>query len=209
MVAAALVTAALARPELLVVTEARGFVHASIPAARRSIAHLGYRTRMLSGADQLTAARLRGAAAVVFLNTSGDLRLDASGRRRLLGWIRAGGAFVGAHAAADTWPAWGAFHDMLGADFRGHGPPAVRRVRIVDPRFTTQRSFSIREEFYAFRGRTPLHVIARRPDGGALVWTRRYGRGRVFYDALGHFAATWRDARQRRLMADGLRWAVG
>ena len=51
-------------------------------------------------------------------------------------------------------------------------------------------------------------MIARRPDGGALVWTRRYGRGRVFYDALGHFGATWRDARQRRLMADGLRWAT-
>jgi type 1 glutamine amidotransferase len=84
----------------------------------------------------------------------------------------------------------------------------VRRVRIVDPAFTAQRSFSIREEFYAFRGRTTRHVIARRPDGGALAWTRRYGRGRVFYNALGHFGATWRDTRQRRLMADGLRWAT-
>ncbi len=194
--------------ELLVVTEARGFVHGSIPAARRSVAGLGYRTRLLAGADQLTAARLAGAKAVVFLNTSGELRLDGAGRRRLLGWVRDGGAFVGAHAAADTWPAWSGFHDMLGADFRGHGPPGVHRVRIVDRRFTTQRSFSIREEFYAFRGRTARHVIARRPDGGALAWTRRYGRGRVFYDALGHFAATWRDPRQRRLMADGLRWAV-
>lgn len=203
MIAAAPVSA-----ELLVVSEARGFVHASIPAARRSVANLGYRTRFVSGADQLTAARLAGAKAVVFLNTSGELRLDGAGRRRLLGWVREGGAFVGAHAAADTWSSWGAFHDMLGADFRGHGPPAARRVRIVDPRFTTQRTFSIREEFYAFRGRTARHVVARRPDGGALAWTRRYGRGRVFYDALGHFDATWRDARQRRLMADGLRWAT-
>jgi uncharacterized protein len=203
MVAAAAVTA-----QLLLVTEARGFVHHSIPAAVRSVEHLGYRTRLLSGADQLTAARLRGARAVVFLNTSGDLHLDTAGRRRLLGWIRDGGAFVGAHAAADTWPAWRGFHDMLGADFLGHGPPAVRRVRIVDARATSQRSFSIREEFYKFRGRPGRRVIARRPDGGALVWTRRYGRGRVFYDALGHFAATWRDPRQRRLMADGLRWAT-
>ena len=201
MIAAAAVTA-----ELLLVSEARGFVHASIPAAVRSVEHLGYRTRVLHDADELTAARLAGARAVVFLNTSGEL--GAAPRRRLLAWVRDGGAFVGAHAAADTWPSSRAFDDMLGADFTGHGPPAVRRVSIVDRRFTTQRSFAIREEFYAFRGRTRRHVIARRPDGGALVWTRRYGHGRVFYDALGHFGATWRDGRQRRLMADGLRWAT-
>ncbi len=201
MIAAAAVTA-----ELLLVAEARGFVHASIPAAVRSVEHLGYRTRVLRDADELTAARLAGAKAVVFLNTSGEL--GAAPRRRLLAWVRDGGAFVGAHAAADTWPSSRAFDDMLGADFVGHGPPAVRRVSIVDRRFTTQRSFAIREEFYAFRGRTRRHVVARRPDGGALVWTRRYGRGRVFYDALGHFEATWRDGRQRRLMADGLRWAT-
>lgn len=201
MIAAAAVSA-----ELLLVTEARGFVHDSIPAAVRSVQHLGYRTRVLRDADELTPARLAGAKAVVFLNTSGEL--GAAPRRRLLAWVHDGGAFVGAHAAADTWPSSRAFDDMLGADFVGHGPPSVRRVRIVDPAFTTQRSFSIREEFYAFRGRTARHVIARRPDGGALAWTRRYGRGRVFYDALGHFGATWRDARQRRLMADGLRWAT-
>jgi type 1 glutamine amidotransferase len=41
------------------------------------------------------------------------------------------------------------------------------------------------------------------------VWWRRYGRGRVFYDALGHFSATWSEGHQRRLVADGLRWAIG
>ena len=147
MIAAAAVSA-----ELLLVTEARGFVHASIPAAVRSVEHLGYRTRVLRDADELTAARLAGAQAVVFLNTSGEL--GAAPRRRLLAWVRGGGAFVGAHAAADTWPSSRAFDAMLGADFVGHGPPAVRRVRIVDPAFTTQRSFAIHEEFYAFRGRT-------------------------------------------------------
>jgi type 1 glutamine amidotransferase len=214
MIAAVLAAAALAapQPQLLVVTETRGFVHDSIPAAKAMVASLGYRTRLLNGARELTAARLRGAGAVVFLNTSGELRLDAAGRRRLLAYVRDGGAFVGAHAAADTFSGWPAFHRMLGADFLGHAPAnpsQPTRVDVVDRAFTSARSFAIGDEFYRFRGRAKRHVVMREHGGGALAWWRRYGRGRVFYDALGHFPATWSESHQRQLMADGIRWAVG
>jgi type 1 glutamine amidotransferase len=40
------------------------------------------------------------------------------------------------------------------------------------------------------------------------VWVRTPGRGRVFYDALGHFTATWSDPRQRALVRSGLRWVL-
>src|SRR3954466_15580945 len=109
MIAAVVAAAALAapQPQLLVVTETRGFVHDSIPAAKAMVGSLGYRTRFLRGARELTAAARRGAGGaggarpgggrpVVFLNTSGDLHLDAAGRRRLLTYVRDGGAFVGA-----------------------------------------------------------------------------------------------------------------
>src|SRR5215217_378369 len=190
MIAAVLAAAALAapQPQLLVVTETRGFVHDSIPAAKAMVASLGYRTRFLRGARELTAARLRGAGAVVFLNTSGDLHLDAAGRRRLLAYVRDGGAFVG-HAPARA------------------APPT--RIDVVDHAFTTLRSFAIGDEFYRFRVRAKRHVVVRERGGGPLAWWRRYGRGRVFYDALGHFPATWSEPHQRRLMADGIRWGVG
>jgi len=137
MIAAVLAAAALAapQPQLLVVSETRGFVHDSIPAAKAMVGSLGYRTRFLRGARELTAARLRGAGAVVFLNTSGDLHLDAAGRRRLLAYVRGGGAFVGAHAAADTFPGWPAFHRMLGADF-----PAVAAI---DVGFTSSNTHTV------------------------------------------------------------------
>jgi type 1 glutamine amidotransferase len=214
MIAAVLAAAAMAapQPQLLVVTETRGFVHDSIPAAKAMVASLGYRTRFLAGARELTAARLRGAGAVVFLNTSGELHLDAAGRHRLLAYVRDGGAFVGAHAAADTFPGSAAFHRMLGADFRGHAPATLTppsRVDVTDRAFTTVRSFAIGDEFYRFRARAKRHVVARLHGGGPLAWWRRYGRGRVFYDALGHFTETWSEPHQRQLMADGIRWAVG
>jgi uncharacterized protein len=210
MLAAALAAVALApAPQVLVVTETRGFVHDSIPAAKAMVASLGYRTSFLDGARQLTAARLRAARAVVFLNTSGNLRLGPIGRRRLLGFVRSGGGFVGTHSAADTFDSWPAFKDMLGADFLGHGPPGPGRVDVTDRAFLRVPSFTLTEEFYAFRARTPRHVVLRRHGGGVLAWTRRYGRGRVFYDALGHFAATWSEPHQRALVARGLRWAMG
>jgi uncharacterized protein len=183
-------------------------VHDSIPAAKAMIASLGYRTAFLNGARELTAKRLRHARVVVFLDTSGELRLDGAGKRRLLAYVRDGGGFVGTHSAAATFRDWPRFQTMLGAQFRGHPPPGPGAVEIVDRAFTATRSFAITEEFYAFRRRAPLHVIARLRGGGPLVWWRRYGRGRVFYDALGHFPATWSDPNQRRLVADGLRWAM-
>jgi type 1 glutamine amidotransferase len=208
MIATVLAAAALAQPQLLVVTETRGFVHDSIPAAKAMVASLGYRTTFLRGARELTAARLRKADAVVFLNTSGHLRLDAAGKRRLLAYVRDGGGFVGTHSAADTFDNWPGFQRMLGAEFRGHAPARPGRVDVVDRSFTSTRSFGITDEFYVFRGRSKRHVVARVHNGGPLVWWRRYGRGRVFYDALGHFTATWSEPHQRSLVADGLRWVV-
>jgi type 1 glutamine amidotransferase len=209
MLAAVLAAAALAQPQVLVVTETRGFVHDSIPAAKAMVATLGYRTIFLKGARELTARRLRTADAVVFLNTSGELRLDAAGKRRLLAYVRNGGGFVGTHSAAATFRDWPAFQRLVGAEFLGHPPPGPGRVDVVDRAFTATRSFTIAEEFYAFRARAKRHVIARIHDGAPLIWSRRYGRGRVFYDALGHFIATWSDPHQRGLVADGLRWAIG
>jgi type 1 glutamine amidotransferase len=208
MIAAVLAAAAVAPAQVLVVTETRGFVHDSIPAAKAMVGSLGYRTAFLSGARELTARRLRSARAVVFLNTSGELRLDAAGKRRLLRYVRNGGGLVGTHSAADTFHRWPAFQRMLGAEFRTHPPPGPGAVDVVDRSFTSTRSFAITEEFYAFTQRAPFHVVARLRGGGPLAWWRRYGRGRVFYDALGHFPATWSDPHQRQLVADGLRWAT-
>ena len=51
--------------------------------------------------------------------------------------------------------------------------------------------------------------MVREHGGGPLAWWRRYGRGRVFYDALGDFPATLEQPHQRRLMADGIRCELG
>ncbi|MCS7002739.1 MAG: ThuA domain-containing protein, partial [Dehalococcoidia bacterium] len=42
-----------------------------------------------------------------------------------------------------------------------------------------------------------------------LAWCRGYGRGRVYYNALGHFDDTWLDPRFQRQIVGATRYAAG
>jgi type 1 glutamine amidotransferase len=142
--------------------------------------------------------------------------MGARGLARLLRWIRNGGAFVGLHAASNTFDRSRAYGRMLGAQFRAHPFAGRGTVLVTDRRHAITRrlppSFVVDDEFYVFKTnpRRRAHVLARRRARAdePLVWWRREGRGRVFYSALGHPASAWSDPLHLRLVEDGLRWAV-
>jgi type 1 glutamine amidotransferase len=210
---------------VLVLTQTLGYHHASIPAAiaavRRVAARDGrYRVVFLRTAAALTPTVLKHAAAVVFLLTTGELPLNASDKTALVRFVRSGGGLVGFHSATDTFHYWPAYIAMMGAEFSDHPAPSTRRV-VVEQRDTPgmrtlPSSFTIDDEFYVFKRdpRPHVHVLVRLDTGPhgpdrPLVWCRRFGRGRVFYDALGHFAQTWSDPRQLALVSGGIAWASG
>ena len=210
---------------VLVLTQTLGYHHASIPwavkALRRIAARDGrYRVVFLPGAASLTRTALKRAAAVVFLLTSGELPLSRSGKRALIAYVRHGGGLVGFHSATDTFHHWPGYIALIGGEFSHHPVPSTERLvvedRVAPMTRALPKSFSIHEEFYVFTHdpRPHVHVLVRldtphdRPDR-PLVWCRRTGRGRVFYDALGHFPQTWSDSRQVVLVSRGLAWAAG
>jgi type 1 glutamine amidotransferase len=212
---------------VLLVNEARGFVHDSIPAATAFIRRLGERSPRYDvvylerGAAQLTRRRLRGADAVLFANTSGELPLPA--RSALIRFVRRGGGFLGTHSATDTLHSWPGFKRLIGAEFARHG--AVQEGRLIVARRTSSitrglpRSVRLEDEFYEFTDPLPRHTrVLLRLDPESvpdelgrelpLVWMRRLGTGRVFYDALGHLPETWATDVQRRLVARGIAWVL-
>ena len=86
--------------------------------------------------------------------------------------------------------------------------------------------FAMGDEIYQFRNwsRDRVHVLlsldpasvdisaagVKRTDRDfALAWTRRHGKGRVFYTALGHNPEVWRDERFTRHLLGGILWAMG
>jgi uncharacterized protein len=217
-----------AQQRVLLVTEARGFVHDSIPAATSYIRELGERSdryevvHLTGGAAELTARRLRRADAVVFANTSGELPLPDRGA--LLRFVRNGGGFVGTHSATDTLHSWPGFKRLVGAEFARHG--ALQEGRLIvsrSPHPITRglpSSLRVTDEFYEFTDPLPdrTRVLVRLdpesvPDEMGrrlpLVWARRFGAGRVFYDALGHPPEAWAQGPQRRIVARGIAWALG
>jgi uncharacterized protein len=210
----------------LLVTEARGFVHPSIATARDFFIDLGERSRRFEvihlqrGAEQLTPKRLRRIDGVIFANTSGDLPVPD--RPALKRFVRRGGAVIGTHSAADMFHSWPAFETLLGGEFARHGALQEGRLLIEERNSITRglpSSFRLTDEFYEFASPVPpgTTVLVRLdPDSVMdemgtnlpLVWTRRYGRGRVFYDALGHRPETWEVEVNRRLLTRGVAWAL-
>jgi type 1 glutamine amidotransferase len=220
-------TASLAkRPArlVLVTTQTLGFHHASIPSAidalRRVAARDGrYRLVFLPNASRLTPTALKSASAVVFLLTTGELPLSPSEKQALVAFVHNGGGLVGFHSATDTFHHWPGYISLIGAEFSHHPLPSTQRL-VVEDRSTpaTQAlpaSLTIHEEFYVFTHdpRPHVHVLVRLDTHGGpdrpLVWCRRSGGGRVFYDALGHFPQTWSDPRQVAMVSGGIAWAAG
>jgi len=197
---------------VLVVSDSRGYVHASIPDARAAIARVPGIDAQPIAAAELTAARLRRADAVVFAVTNGDIPGD---RRALRRFVRRGGGLAGFHSASGTFRSWPRWETLLGGRFLRHDAPATETIRVRRGHPAVRglpASFELHEEFYRHEPGVAAraHVLA---TWGAerlpLVWVRTPGRGRVFYDALGHFPATWTDARHEALVRSGLRWVLG
>jgi uncharacterized protein len=219
-----------APPKLLVVSVTKGFRHDSIPTVEKLVERLGQQsgafTVDFARTDEELVAKLgpkgRDAyAGVFFAQTTGELPIpDPQG---FVDWIAAGHAFVGIHSATDTFAGFAPFIDMIGAHFKHHGPQVKVGVLVKDASHPSTKGipqpFEVYDEIYQFEKYDPARVhlllyMSKHPESGEagefpLAWTREHGKGRVFYEALGHredvLDSEWYGA---HLLA-GIQWALG
>ena len=186
--------------------------------------------------QKLSPANLKNYDGVIFASTTGDLPVpDPQG---FLDWIKAGHAFIGIHAAADTFHGWPGYIDMLGGEFAHHGKQVSVECLNQDPQNPATahlgKSWTIsQEEIYQFKNYDPakvhdLLILDKHPETGAaghfaVAWCKNYGAGRVFYTSLGHREDLWdTDAglKDRKNSAEiakayqahvlgGIEWAIG
>lgn len=154
--------------------------------------------------EKLSPESLKSYDGVVFLSTTGDLPIpDPQG---FLDWIKAGHAFIGMHAATDTFHHWPGYLDMIGGEFNRHGRQVSVNCINVDPKNPANASLPKvwtiqQEEIYQFKNFDPskvheLLVLYKHPETGApgrypVSWIKKYGKGRVFYTSLGHREDIW------------------
>ncbi|MFM8642562.1 MAG: ThuA domain-containing protein, partial [Phycisphaerales bacterium] len=217
-------------PRILVFSRTAGFRHDSIPEGIACLKEIGaarWQVEATEDAAAFTPDRLRGYRAVVFLSTTGDV-LDRPQEEAFEAYVRAGGGFVGIHAATDTEYGWEWFGRLVGGRFATHPPvqPAVVRVEDRTHRSTRMLPAEWRrtDEWYAFRENPRaggVHVLATLDETtfdpgkaamGAdhpICWCRPFEGGRSWYTAGGHTKESFAEPLFRQHLAEGIAWAAG
>jgi uncharacterized protein len=219
---------------VLVVTHTEGFRHSSIPIAEATIADIGRRSNPFTttfcrtAADvttMLSPSALAGIDAIVFANTTGSLPIRDL--PAVLNWIADGHGFAGMHSASDTYHDAPAYIEMLGNEFRTHGDQTSVDAIVENSSHPASsplgQRFRVFDEIYKFtmhnRGAVDVllsldrHPFDGLPEAGQpgdlpLAWAKDYGRGRVFYTALGHREDVWQNALYQEHVLGGIRWVL-
>ncbi len=183
--------------------------------------------------------RLQKFDAVFLNNTVGQIFVDPEIRAGLARFVREGGGLAGYHGTSHASMDWPEFGQMLGAVEGSHREPTeIATVRIEDPGSPlvapfAGRSFQHQDEFYRFveppLSRDTVRVLMSldidktdlnqgrgcgrpcvRPDADyALSWIRSYGKGRVFFTALGHTPAFFASASLSDFFFRGIQFVLG
>ena len=207
---------------VLMLTATAGFRHDAIATARDVLMALapanGFTISVTEDLGRISAAGLSEVDVVMFALTSGELPLALAQRAALIDAINAGKGFIGIHSATDTLYDFPDYGRLVGAYFNDHPWTQAGRVIVEDashPAAGVSDAFTLEEEFYTFRdnprGRVQVLMRLDAASVGAsgdypLVWAHTFGTGRAYYNALGHFPATWRDARFQAQLVAAIRW---
>jgi type 1 glutamine amidotransferase len=218
---------AAAPVRVLMITATAAFRHDSIPAARAAVASLASGTGAFTVAAtedlaEVTAARLGSIDVLMFALTTGELAFDDSQKAAITSFVAGGGGFIGIHSAADTLYQWSDYGRLVGAYFKEHPWTQSASVVVEDRGHPAtagaETPFRIFEEFYTFqrnpRGSVNVLLSLDPRSVGAtgdypLAWTQSVGRGRSYYNALGHFDATWNDPWFQRQLTAAIQWTAG
>jgi glucose/arabinose dehydrogenase/type 1 glutamine amidotransferase len=215
------------RFRVLVFSKTTGFRHSSIPNGKAAIRKLGVENNFdvdtTEDAGYFTEENLKKYAAIIFLNTTGDV-LNNQQEIAMERFIQAGGGFVGIHSATDTEYDWIWYANLVGGQFEGHPAIQPAKLQIVDKtHLSTQHlpeTWSRTDEWYNFKRlnkevKVLLKIDETSYQGGTLgndhpmAWYHDYDGGRAFYTELGHTEQSYTDSFYLKHILGGIQYAIG
>lgn len=149
----------------------------------------------------------------------------------LIEWIEDGGAFMGFHSASVTFQSSddrpSDYIELLGGEFEIHGEQFTGTVRTVDEDHPVMAGFpkewKIMDEWYLFKNlnKERIHVLAVLDAGEErekqkmydtpnypVIWCSAVGKGRVYYNAMGHREDVWMNEQFQRAVVIAAGWAL-
>lgn len=163
----------------------------------------------------LASDKLNGFDVVVGYTQGGELApAQLAG---LLKFVKGGKGFVGIHCATDSFTKNAEYIDMIGGQFCGHGPTHEFPVQITNgDHFIMKRvqPFEIIDELYLLDHYNPdkVKVLATahwNHKNVPIAYTKDFGKGKVFYLALGHGPEAFNHPTFQKLVTRGVRWMAG
>jgi len=221
-------TQVFAKTKVLIFCKTAGFHHNSIavgvPAIMKLGTENGFDVDSTTNAEKFTTANLKQYAAVIFLSTTGNVLNDAQ-QAAFEQYIKAGGGFVGVHAATDTEYDWPWYGNLVGAYFKSHPPKQqVATLNVVDRNFIATKHLPAEwkrlDEWYNFKWIADgLHILIKideksytggeNGDNHPMSWYHEFDGGRAFYTALGHTDESYADPLYLKHLLGGIQYAIG
>jgi type 1 glutamine amidotransferase len=151
-------------------------------------------------------------------------------RKAILDFVRNGRGFVAIHSGTGTFFEWPPYQEMINAIFDGHPWNQKVRVKIEQPNHPIMKGVpevvEIEDEIYQHKNweRSRTYVLAsldvasvelnakgvhRTDKDFGIAWAHRYGKGRVYVNALGHTKMVWDAPWFQRMVVQGIHWAMG
>jgi cytochrome c len=218
--------------KVLVFSRTAGYRHDAIGPGIEAIRGLGASNGFAVEASEepslFNDAQLGEFDVVIWLSTTGDV-LTRDQQAAFERYIRAGGGWIGVHAAADTEYDWAWYGQLLGGGAYFISHPAIQTVTLNVEQASHSSTahlpatFQLQDEWYNFRvnPRSAVNVLmtleeaSYQPGANAMgadhpiAWYHEFEGGRAWYTALGHRQELYRDAMFTRHLLGGIRWAAG
>jgi cytochrome c len=215
-------------PKVLIFSKTAGFYHESIPTGMEAIAKLGkengFDVDTTTQSEMMNEENLKQYAAVIWLNTTGDV-LNQYQEADFERYIQSGGGYVGIHSAADTEYEWGWYNRLVGAYFLSHPHNQEAKINVVDKSHPSTsflpEVWTRFDEWYNYKSfynevnvLLELDEASYQPGAGAMgkhpiAWYHNYDGGRAFYTGGGHTHESYSEELFLKHLLAGIQYAIG
>lgn len=215
------------KPRVLIFNKAEFYVHECMPAAVEALQNLcaenGWHADVTDEAEVFNEKDIVRYAAIVFLNTAGDV-LNPAQEDVFQRYIEAGGGFAGIHTAIDTEHNWPWYGELLGGRFDSQSEVQAAALQVRDRQNPATRHLGsvwnrTDEWFNLTQHRSDLHLLLTLDEnsyqGGIMgnlhpvAWYHDFDGGRSFFTAMGHTTASYSEPAFLQHLRGGLQYAVG
>lgn len=170
-------------------------------------------TRAHEDLDAFLADRIAPFELVMFYYTLGEI--TEAQKRGLMNHIASGKGYVTWHSGADSFREDPDYRALVGGWFVTHPHYRTYQVSITENDSPITRGideFMITDEQYVLEYTSLVNVLANGLYKGKtmpVLWTKPWGKGRVFYSALGHDPKACEQEMFQKTLIRGALWAAG